>query len=122
MDNKNTKEKLFNPCYEHCFLRYGKEYSPECDLKCEYAKAVFMYKAVEFERDFPVDTLMGLAIRFCALMGCKNCPVKLQNYEKRTEYEKTCLHEPCFSNLHKWILEQAEKEKKEKENEENDNK
>lgn len=110
VENKIEK-KLFNPCYEHCYLKYGKEYSSECDLKCEYAKAVLLNNAMEEERSIPVKTLMGLVIRFCALHGCKNCPVNLQDYEKRTEYEKTCLHEPCFSNLYKWILEQAEKER-----------
>lgn len=29
-----------NPCVELCYLRYGKEYSPECNEKCDYAKAV----------------------------------------------------------------------------------
>ena len=26
VENKPEK-KLFNPCYEHCFLKYGKEYT-----------------------------------------------------------------------------------------------
>lgn len=31
---------MFEPCYEHCYLRYGKQYTKECDDKCNYAKAV----------------------------------------------------------------------------------
>ena len=27
----------FNPCYEHCYLRFGKQYSKECDNNCAYA-------------------------------------------------------------------------------------
>lgn len=31
---------MFEPCYEHCYLRYGKQYTAECDDECNYAKAV----------------------------------------------------------------------------------
>lgn len=31
---------MFKPCYEHCYLRYGKQYTKECDDKCHYAKAI----------------------------------------------------------------------------------
>lgn len=31
---------MFNPCIEHCYHRYGKGYSSDCDDKCEYAKVV----------------------------------------------------------------------------------
>lgn len=31
---------MFNPCYEHCYLRSGKSYNEECDTTCEFAKAV----------------------------------------------------------------------------------
>lgn len=29
---------MFNPCYEHCYLKYGKSYDEKCDTTCEYAK------------------------------------------------------------------------------------
>lgn len=29
---------MFNPCFEHCYVKYGKQYSEKCDSKCEYAK------------------------------------------------------------------------------------
>lgn len=57
--------------------------------------------------DRPVKTLGELATQFCCLTECKNCPVHIHNYEKRTEYEKTVLQEPCCSNLYKWIIEQS---------------
>lgn len=28
-----------NPCVDHCYLRFGKQYTPDCDDKCAYAKA-----------------------------------------------------------------------------------
>lgn len=31
---------MFIPCKDHCYLRYGKQYSKECDTNCDYAKAV----------------------------------------------------------------------------------
>ena len=63
----------------------------------------------EEELDNPIKTLGELATQLCCVTECKNCPVSIHNFEKRTEYEKTCLHEPCVSNLYKWILEQAKK-------------
>ena len=30
---------MFNPCFEHCYVKYGKQYSEECEYKCEYAKS-----------------------------------------------------------------------------------
>lgn len=38
---------MFNPCVEHCFNRYGKQYSSECDEYCDYAKAVKEKKMLE---------------------------------------------------------------------------
>lgn len=32
--------KKFNPCVDHCYVRYGKEYSKECLGHCEYADTV----------------------------------------------------------------------------------
>lgn len=64
-------ERLFNPCYEHCYLRFGKEYSPDCDEKCEYAKAVK-------ERDAAVKELERLMYIFgeaCDICASKSCTV-----------------------------------------------
>ena len=29
---------MFVPCRDHCYLRYGKQYTEECDTNCDYAK------------------------------------------------------------------------------------
>ena len=31
---------MFVPCRDHCYLRYGRQYTKECDVNCDYAKAV----------------------------------------------------------------------------------
>ena len=98
---------MFNPCIEHCYNRYGKQYSSDCDTKCEYAKVVSEKKLLEEEMDRPIKTLEELAAQFCCLTECKNCPVMLHAYEKRTKLDKEVLHEPCCSNLYKWIIQQS---------------
>ena len=59
---------MFNPCYEHCYLRYGKEYTEECDNTCQYA--YLAKKAKSMAED--IHTLLGNW--FCALEdeGCPN--------------------------------------------------
>ena len=59
-----------------------------------------------------IKTLPALALQFCCLTECTNCPVHIYKYEKRTEEEKCSLHEPCMENLYKWIIEEARKEEK----------
>ena len=65
---------------------------------------------VLLENEREIDTLAGLCVQFCCLTECKNCPVYIHNYDKRTEYEKCSLHEPCVVNLFKWVKEEALKE------------
>ena len=31
---------MLNPCYEYCYLRFGKQYTEDCNNTCEYAKQV----------------------------------------------------------------------------------
>lgn len=38
---------MFNPCIEHCYNRYGKQYSSDCDDKCEYAKMANEYNLLK---------------------------------------------------------------------------
>lgn len=38
---------MFNPCFEYCHLRFGKQYTEDCDDKCEFAKAVKEKKLLE---------------------------------------------------------------------------
>lgn len=56
----------------------------------------------------PIKTLEELASIFCCLLECKNCPVVIHEYEKRTDNEKKNLHTPCCSNLYKWIIQQVQ--------------
>ena len=101
--------ELFNPCYEHCYLRHGKQYSPECDSQCEYAKVVKENKNLKEELDEldrPIKTLEELALQVCLSAECYNCPVSGQKYETRTKEEKA-NHVPCLVNLIRWIQEQA---------------
>jgi len=41
--------KLFNPCFEHCYIRFGKQYTPECDKTCIHAKIVQENKKLKQE-------------------------------------------------------------------------
>lgn len=34
----------FNPCTDYCYVRYGKQYSKECEESCDYAQAVLELK------------------------------------------------------------------------------
>lgn len=36
-------EKMYNPCFE-CMNKYGRQYTEECDSKCEYANAISKLK------------------------------------------------------------------------------
>lgn len=67
---------------------------------------------VLLENERKIKTLPALALQFCCLTECTNCPVHIYKYEKRTEEEKCSLHEPCVENLYKWIIEEARKEEK----------
>lgn len=64
---------------------------------------------VLLENEQEIKTLPELVTQFCCLTECKNCPVYIYNYEKRTKEEKCDLHEPCVENLYKWIIEEARK-------------
>ena len=65
---------------------------------------------VLLENEREVKTLMDLCGQLCCLTECKNCPVHIHNYDKRTEYEKCNLHEPCVVNLFKWVTDEVLKE------------
>ena len=40
-----------NPCVDYCYSRFGKEYTPECDADCDYAKVCAELKHVRVEQD-----------------------------------------------------------------------
>ena len=60
----------------------------------------------EEDLDSRIETIEDIAVKLCEILSCKNCPVVIYNYEKRTEHEKCCLHVHCCENLVKWIKEQ----------------
>ena len=64
---------------------------------------------VLLENEREIKTLGNLAMQFCCLTECKNCPVYIHKADKRTEYECCELHDPCVINLYKWIIEEAKK-------------
>lgn len=99
---------MINPCVDLCYTRYGKQYSSNCDDKCEYAKAVKERNFLNEELNTRKITTLGeLASQFCCLTECENCPVMIHEYERRTKLDKEILHEPCCTNLYKWIIEKS---------------
>ena len=99
---------MINPCVDLCYTRYGKQYSSDCDDKCEYAKAVKERNFLNEELNTRKIAILGeLASQFCCLTECEHCPVMIHGYERRTKLDKEILHEPCCTNLYKWIIEKS---------------
>lgn len=48
---------MFGPCVDHCYLRYNKQYTKECDNICAYAKAVLENKNKDNVIDYLLDIL-----------------------------------------------------------------
>ena len=63
---------------------------------------------VLLENEREIKTLGDLAVQFCCLTKCRNCPVHIYKADKRTEYERDCEH-LCVTNLYKWIIEESNK-------------
>ena len=55
----------------------------------------------------PVKTFEQVAIRLCEAISCENCPVEIYDCDRRGQYEKAILHKPCYTQLEKWILNEA---------------
>lgn len=98
---------MINPCKDLCHMKFGKQYPYDCDNKCEFAIIIEDHKMLEEEMNRSIKTLAELATQFCCLTECENCPVMIYDYEKRSKLEKENLHEPCCTNLYKWIIEQS---------------
>ena len=64
---------------------------------------------VLLENEREIKTLGDLTGQICCLTECKNWPVVIHEYERRTPEEKELHHDPCCSNLYKWIIEEAKK-------------
>ena len=61
---------MFEPCFEHCYIRYGKQYTKECDDTCGYAKAVKESKLKDEIIEYLLDMLEG------ELMGLKTSTIE----------------------------------------------
>lgn len=48
---------MFIPCYEHCYLRFRKQYTQECDTTCAYAEAVLKSKSKDKVIAYLLDLL-----------------------------------------------------------------
>lgn len=60
-----------NPCVDYCFQRFGRQYTPECDNYCAYAKAekrlLELQSELEQTRDKLFDAEMKLAVLYAEL-------------------------------------------------------
>ena len=65
---------MFVPCHDHCYLKYGKQYTEECDTTCDYAKAVkeseYKDEIIEYLLDMLEEEHMGM--RNVAVVEVKN--------------------------------------------------
>lgn len=84
-----------------------KSYSSDCTKVCYYGQLIEEKHLLESELDVEITTIESLATIFCTMIECKNCPVVIYDYDKRTKYEKEMLHTPCCTNLYSWIIENA---------------
>ena len=94
----------------NCILDISNDKAP-----CEKIEAFELLEMVKDEFNRPIKNIYSAAVLLCMATSlgsddCSNCPVTLFNCDKRTEYEKCCLHEPCQTNLYKWLVEQAKKQ------------
>lgn len=64
---------MFVPCY-NCYLRYGQQYTKECDTRCDYAKVVKTNNKDEEIIAFLLDMLEGeqIGMRASAIEEIKN--------------------------------------------------
>lgn len=61
--------------------------------------------------DRPVETFDDACLRLCEVLSCENCPVCINNCDRRAEEDKN-NHKPCCEELYNWILEEAGKTNK----------
>ncbi len=61
-----------NPCVDYCYLRYGKQYSHDCDSKCEYAKVVLENKTLK-KAIVHAQWLCNKENEYTSIASCSNC-------------------------------------------------
>lgn len=92
-------------------------FSKDASANIAFKMAIEALETLEMVKDEfnrPIKDVYSAAVLLCMATSlgtgnCSNCPVTLFDYDKRTEYEKCCLHEPCQTNLYKWLTEQSNK-------------
>ena len=67
---------MFNPCFEHCYLRYNKQYTKECDNTCAYAKAVLESKNKDKIIDVKLETFESNFRKIVIKAGIDGCTFK----------------------------------------------
>lgn len=65
---------MFNPCHDHCYIRYGKQYTEECDINCDYAKLAKENQQKDDIIEYLLDMLEGelMGMRASAIEEIKN--------------------------------------------------
>ena len=102
-----TNQEAIERIKEHKEIHFKSE--PNAIKITEALDMAMSALCMQYELDNPVKSLGGAAVALCMALDCKNCPVTLFDYDKRTEYEKCFLHEPCQTNLYKWMTDQVNK-------------
>lgn len=74
---------LLIPCHEHCWEKYGKQYTEECDTKCDYAKVCLENKKLKEKDEERKKTLEDI----CTFLVGTNKPNKHGALYVLTKYE-----------------------------------
>lgn len=43
------------PCRDYCYVRYGKQYTPDCDNTCDYARVVIENRELRKQLGLPIE-------------------------------------------------------------------
>lgn len=91
-------------CYvNNCMSYFASEYILPLD-QCQLQSDDMLSDDMLADNIQPSDNpLWHFAMTFCEKVSCQECPA----CETRTIYEKEMLHEPCVTNLYRWIIMQA---------------
>lgn len=75
---------IFNPCYDYCYIRLNKQYTEDCDKKCDFAKAIEENKILRAEGEW-------IYICWC-VFKCSKCGNRRDKHEGKdlTPYCDMC--------------------------------
>jgi hypothetical protein len=68
MKNRKEKNNMLNPCVEYCYKQLGKEYTTDCDERCEFAKVLKEKKELEDQLGSLIKNMDQL---ICTLENCE---------------------------------------------------